>query len=151
MSSMSSISRLANLHLVEPSRSSITIRHPGALEYLPTELVGDLNSFTIDRNWQWIAIHSGKIVGQILACPMHGILQFIRISTTSDAPKTWVLVALRQVLAEASSRGLVGYTCFLDDRHPMEVKIMRLVERHGGKMIPSSGVWVAGLTVGGEV
>lgn len=150
MSSIAQLAQLANLHLV-PSRasSSIIVRHPGILEVLPHELVGDLSGFTIDRHWQWVAEYSGEIVGQILCAPIHGVLQFIRIIGTSTAPRIWAVVALRQVLAEASQRGLKGYMCFLDDSHPQEVKLMRIVERHGGTLIPACGAWAAGSTVGG--
>ena len=128
--------------------AELTIRHPDFLEQLPEEMNAGLEYYTIDREWQWVAEYEGHIVGQVLAAPMHGVLMLLRITATPDAPSFWAVVALRKVLREANRRGLTGYTCFLDDRQPQEVKLMRIVEQHGGGFIPACGVWAAGATGG---
>jgi hypothetical protein len=119
-------------------------RYPG--EVIPSELMENLGSMTVDPEWQWLAEYDGKIVGQILGVNAHGILMLIRITATPEAPKYWPVLGLRKVLADARERGCIGYLCFLDDRQPQEVKMMRMIQKQGGILLPVIGVWAAGST-----
>jgi hypothetical protein len=126
------------------STLEIRNRYPG--EVIPTELMENLGVMQIDPEWQWLAEYEGKIVGQILGVNAHGILMLLRITSTKDAPKSWAVLGLRKVLRDARERGLIGYLCFLDDREKQEVKLMGLVQRSGGVLLPAYGCWAAGST-----
>jgi hypothetical protein len=126
--------------------STITIRNREEGETLPPELMGSLDLFPIDYNWQWVAEYEGEIVGQVLAANVHGILFLFRITAIPSAPKSWVMLAYRRILAEAKERGCMGFMLFLDDCNKQEVKLMRIVQKHGGMLLPSYGAWAFGTT-----
>lgn len=116
------------------------------LEKLPSELMDGMEPYTIDPEWQWVAEYDGKIVGQILACYAHGVPIIIRITSTKDAPKSWAVVALRQMLKDCRARGCVAFMTMLEDSKPQEVKLMRIVQKLGGYVKPFYGAIVAGST-----
>lgn len=126
--------------------STLQIRNRYSGEVIPEELMSQLEAMTVDPEWQWIAEYDGKIVGQILAVNAHGMLLVLRITATKEAPKYWTVIGLRKVLRDARERGCIGYLCFLDDRQPQEVKMMRMIQKQGGVLLPVCGVWAAGST-----
>lgn len=115
-------------------------------DFLPEELLDGLESYTIDHEWQWVVERDGRIVAQVLACYAHGITILLRISATKDAPKSWAVVALRQVLRDCRERGCIGFLTMLEDDKKQEVKLMRIVQKIGGYVRPFYGAIVAGTT-----
>lgn len=126
---------------------TITVRNRFPGEEIPEGLIDDsLRPLLIDPDWQWLVEADGKIVAQVLACNAHGLLMFLRITATTDAPKMWAVVALRQILAECRTRGCFGFMAMLEDKRPQEVKLMRIVQKLGGYIAPFYGSIVAGGT-----
>lgn len=125
------------------TEASITVRHPRAGE-VPAELMTGLDMFPIDTDWQWVLIHDGQVKAQLLAVKAHGLLFIMRLTSLPDAPYGWAVKLFRQVMKDAKEAGLIGFMTFLADQNPQEVKLMKIVQRLGGIMIPQSGVWAAG-------
>lgn len=124
--------------------SKLEVRHPYVGEEVPAELMRGFTAWKIDREWQWVAIHEGRVVAQLLTAPMHGTLYLMRLSALPDAPKTWAVRLFRQMLREGRERGLLGYLVLLTDSTPAERRMMRIVQRHAGYLEPVSGVLAAG-------
>jgi hypothetical protein len=101
-------------------------------------------AFRIDPEWQWVAVLDGRIVGQLLAANMHGVLYLMRVTAVAHAPKGWALALFRQVMAEAKAAGLIGYMVLLTDGSKVERRLMSIVQRHGGYLEPVTGVLAAG-------
>lgn len=125
---------------------NLVVRLPTVFDSLPQELMDGLEAYRIDPDWQWVVEHDGKIVAQILACYAHGITILLRMSATKDAPKSWAVVALRQLLRDCRERGCIGFMTMLEDDKKQEVKLMRIVQKLGGYIRPFYGAVVAGTT-----
>jgi len=98
----------------------------------------------IELEWQWVAVHDGRVVAQLLAAHAHQLLLILRLTALPDAPPGTVLRLLRGVMREAKARGLVAYLTFLSDQTGAEVKLMRIIQRHDGYFQPFTGVVAAG-------
>src|SRR5713226_2015663 len=100
----------------------------------------------IDRDWIWIAIHNVDPLpcACLIGSPAHGLFMILRIVATSSAPPLTSLILLRKALRAARTRGCVAWMTSLSDDSPLEVKLMRIAHRNGGKLWPFSGVWAAG-------
>lgn len=119
-------------------------RYPG--EDIPAELMVGIEPFHIVESWQWVVEYEDKIVAQILTAPAHGLLILLRMMSVPDAPASWLVLALRRILADAKERGLFGYVVLLQDSRPREAKLMRIVQKNGGMLIPFSGALAFGST-----
>lgn len=115
-------------------------------EEIPAELMVGIEPFHIVEDWQWVILHEDRIVAQILTAPAHGLLLFLRMMSLPEVPPLWLVLALRRIMADAKARGLFGYLTLLQDSKPKEVKMMRLVQRAGGMLLPFSGVLAFGST-----
>lgn len=122
----------------------VRMREPS--ESIPEELMDGLEAYRIDPDWQWVVEYDGYIVAQVLGCYAHGIVILLRMSATKDAPKIWAVVALRQVLKDCRERGCIGFMTMLEDSKPLEVKLMRIVQKLNGYVKPFYGAIVAGST-----
>jgi hypothetical protein len=122
-----------------------TIRHPYVNE-VPADLMRGFEAYRIDSEWQWVLIVDGSVKAQMLCANAHGILLILRLIAFPDAPHGWLAAMLRHVMAEARQAGCIGFITFLSDRNPAEVKLMRIVQRMGGFVLPQSGAMVAGST-----
>lgn len=125
--------------------TSITVRHPYVGE-VPAELMTGFEVLPVDREWQWVLVHEGKVKAQMLTINAHGLLFIMRLVALPDAPHGWAIKLFRQVMREAKDLGLIGFMTFLADQNSQEVKLMKIVQRLGGILIPQSGVWAAGST-----
>lgn len=125
--------------------AKLEVRHPYVGE-VPAELMSGLEVFKIDPEWQWVAVVEGRVVAQLLAVNAHGVLLMLRLTALPDAPKTWAVNLFREVMREARAMGCIGFTTFLSDSRPHEIKLMKIVQRLGGYLEPVSGAWVAGST-----
>lgn len=125
--------------------TQIEVRHPYVGEVPPALMVG-FEAFTIDREWQWVAVHEGQVKAQLLAVNAHGLLLMLRLTALPDAPRGWAVRLFREVMKDARALGCIGFTTFLSDQNPQEVKLMKIVQRLGGYFEPQSGAWVAGST-----
>jgi hypothetical protein len=123
----------------------IEVRHPVAGE-VPAELIAGFEALPIDLEWQWVLIVDGGVEAQMLCAPMHGLLAILRLTAFPSTPAAWLVRFLRSVLADSHARGMIGYVTFLSDANPMELKLMRIVQRSGGMLLPSSGAWAFGST-----
>jgi hypothetical protein len=102
-------------------------------------------SFPLDCDWTWIAIHNSSIVGLLIAGQCQSLFFLLRIAATPDAPSATPLLLLRQAFRDAKRRGSIGFLTFLSDSAAAESQLMRIVQRAGGDLIPSpSGVWASG-------
>lgn len=101
-------------------------------------------AWKIDLEWQWVAVHEGRIVAQLLAAPMHGMLYLMRLTALPEAPKTWAVKLFRQMLRDGREAGLIGYLVLLQDSTPEQRRMMRIVQRHAGYLEPVTGVLAAG-------
>lgn len=99
---------------------------------------------TLNPRWVWIVEHKGRPVVILITINAHGLLILLRIGAIPEAPLHWPLVLFPQVFAEAKARGCKGYYTFLDDRQPTEVKLMRIVLRTEGALLPAYGAWAVG-------
>jgi hypothetical protein len=122
---------------------TIEVRHPYVNE-VPAELLVGFEAFKIDPEWQWVLVSEGKVVAQVLGANTHGVLTIMRISALSSAPNGWALALMRSVLRDCQALGLIGFMTFLADNRRAERRLMRIVQRMGGYLIPVSGVWAAG-------
>ena len=125
--------------------AAITVRHPYVGE-VPVELITGFEALPLDRQWQWVLIHDGKVKAQMLCANAHGLLLIIRLTALKDAPAGWAVRFFREVMRDARAMGCIGFTTFLSDQNPQEVKLMRIVQRLGGMLNPQTGAWVAGST-----
>ena len=125
--------------------STTTIRHPYAGE-VPEALMIGFESFKIDPEWQWILIVGGEVKAQLLGVNAHGVLIILRLAALPNTPHGWAVRMFREVMRECKKNGLIGFTSFLDDRQPAERKLMRIVQRLGGYLLPATGAWAAGST-----
>lgn len=98
----------------------------------------------LQPEWVWIVEYRGRKVAVLFTTNAHGLLILLRMAATQGAPKTWPMVLLPQVFAIAKARGCKGYYTFLDDRQPAEVKLMRIVIKTDGGLLPASGAWAVG-------
>lgn len=122
---------------------TIDVRHPYVNEVPPELLVG-FEAFKIDPEWQWVLVVDGKIMAQLLGANTHGVLTIMRLSGLPDAPQGWALMLCRRALKDSAAQGLIGFMTFLSDNRKAERRLMRIVHRMGGYLIPVSGVWAAG-------
>lgn len=111
---------------------------------VPPELMRGFEAWKIDPDWQWVAVHNGKVVAQLLTAPMHGVLYLMRLTALPEAPKTWAVRLFRQMLREGRERGLIGYLVMLQDSTPEQLRLMSIVQRHAGYLEPITGVLAAG-------
>lgn len=98
----------------------------------------------IDPKWQWVAVHNGRVVAQLLTAPMHGVLYLMRLTALPEAPKMWAVKLFRQMLREGRELGMIGYMVMLEDSTPAQLQLMRIVQRHAGYLEPFTGVIAAG-------
>lgn len=118
----------------------LEVRHPYVGE-VPAELVLGFEALPIEAEFQWVLVVDGKIKAQMLCGAMHGLLFIVRLTALPDAPKSWAVTLFRKVLADAKAQGIIGYVSFLSDSNPQEVKLMRIVQKSGGMLLPVSGAW----------
>lgn len=127
------------------THTTIEVRHPYVNE-VPQELIVGFEAFKIDAEWQWVLVVDGKIKAQMLCAPMHGLLAIMRITAFDDAPRGWTLNFFRAALADARRKGMIGYVTVLTDQNPKERKLMRVIQRSGGMLMPITGAWGFGST-----
>jgi hypothetical protein len=123
--------------------SEISVRHPYRGE-VPQELMRGFEAFSIDLEWQWVVVADGQVKAQILCTNAHGLLFILRLTALKDAPHAWLFRLLREVFREAKAQGCLGYVTFVCDQNPPEIKLMRLVQKAGGMLMPQSGAWAFG-------
>jgi hypothetical protein len=128
--------------------AELQVRHPYVGE-VPAELLVGFEARMIDPEWQWVLVHEGKVVVQMLCAPAHGMLMILRLTALPEAPHGWGVRFFRYVLKEAQERGLIGYETFLSDENEAEQRLMTIIQRAGGWLIPSSGVWACGSVIQG--
>lgn len=119
------------------------VRHP-AYDEVPQELMKGFEAMQIEREWQWVLECEGKIVAQMLCAPAHGLLMVVRLTALPSAPKGWGVGFFRRVLKDAQERGLLGYATFLSDDRKEERRLMSIIQRAGGWLLPASGAWAFG-------
>lgn len=93
-------------------------------------------------DWCWVVEHSSHgPISLIITAPVHGILFFWRVLTTSSAKSSThhLLASLPKILENAKVRGCVGYACFLHDQKPAEAKFARILARTGAIITPFLG------------
>ena len=123
--------------------SEIAVRHPYRDE-VPGELMRGFEAFRIDPEWQWVLVHEGKVVAQLLAANMHGVAYLMRLAALPEAPHGWAVRLFRQMLKDAKAAGMLGYMVLLTDGSKAERRLMSIVQRHGGYLEPVTGVVAAG-------
>lgn len=123
--------------------SEITVRHPYVGE-VPEELLVGFEAFKINPEWQWVLEIGGKVEAQMLCANAHGMLIIMRLTAFEGLPPGWLVKFLRGVLRDAKASGVLGYVTFLSDQNPAELKLMRIVQRSGGMLMPQSGAWAFG-------
>lgn len=117
---------------------------------LPTEQLSrdnlpfGLDNLPLDCEWTWVAIRDAQIIGILCAAPVLGLLWLLRISVTPDSPPAAPMLLLRRAFRDARRRGLLGYVTFLSDSAAAESKLMRIVQRAQGNLLPASGAWAFG-------
>ena len=121
----------------------IEVRHPYVGE-VPPELIVGFESFKIDTEWQWVVVQEGKVVAQLLCAPAHGLLLMLRLTSLPTAPSNWPLLLFRKVFDECSKMGMLGFMAPLADDTKAQRRMMKMVSRMGGYLVPWSGVWAAG-------
>ena len=129
---------------------TLVVRLRDPLDLVPEKLMeGNLEALKLDYNWQWVVEHEGEIVAQVLCSPCHGLIHILRISSMPEAPHGWAVVALRRVLSDAKARGMIGFMTLLADKQPAEVKLMKIIQRQGGQLVPFYGALAFGSTENG--
>lgn len=123
--------------------SNVEVRHP-YLNEVPEELLRGFEAFKIDAEWQWVLVADGKVKAQMLCMNAHGILFILRLTALPDAPGGWAMILFRRVFREAKERGILGYATFLTDANSQERRLMTIVQRAGGCLLPASGAWAFG-------
>jgi hypothetical protein len=123
----------------------VQVRHPYVNE-VPSELIAGFEALPIDPEWQWVLVADGRVVAQMLCARMHGLLAILRLTAFPDAPRGWAVKIFRGVMADVRTQGIIGYMTFLSDSNPQERKLMRIVQKSGGMLLPASGAWAFGST-----
>jgi hypothetical protein len=123
----------------------IEVRHAYVGE-VPSELIVGFEALRIDPEWQWVLVVNGKVMAQMLCANMHGLLAILRLTALPGAPSAWAVTLFRRAMAEARKSGAIGYVTFLSDARAQERKLMRIVQRSGGMLLPATGAWAFGST-----
>ena len=89
----------------------------------------------LDKQWVWVAETYGKLVGVIMASPVHGIAMVWRLQTLPDQPFSVLAKLLRTFIADIRQRGYSGYMTLLNTNVDKQQKLANIVERTGGKSI----------------
>lgn len=97
-----------------------------------------------DPLYTWVAIRDAEIVGVLISGEMQSMLLLIRIAAVPTAPPLTSMLLLRRAFSDARRRGLLGYLTFLSDSAAAESKLMRIVQRASGSLMPVSGAWAYG-------
>lgn len=122
--------------------AAMRVRNLRPGEGIPTGIPGTgFEALELDPEWVWVLENRGRRVAILFTANAHGLLILLRIGATQNAPKTWPMILFPQVFATAKARGCKGYYTFLDDRQGAEVKLMRIVLRNGGRLLPATGAW----------
>jgi len=98
----------------------------------------------LDPSHTWVAIRDAQIIGVLIAGELQSMLLLIRISVVPSAPPLTSMLLLRRAFSDARRRGLLGYLTFLSDSAAAETKLMRIVQRSRGDLLPVSGAWEFG-------
>lgn len=130
---------------MQPLTSTLSLRELTPAEAETPELLPpllrDWQTPYLRADWCWIVEHRDHgPVTLIITAPVHGILLFWRILSTHDAPLNTLLCSLPQILQNVRKRGCLLYATFLQDAHPAEVKLARIIASTGGKLLPWKGV-----------
>lgn len=122
--------------------AAMRVRNLRPGETIPAGITGTgFEALELDPDWVWVVEHRSRRVAILFTANAHGLLILLRIGATRNAPRTWPMILFPQVFATAKARGCKGYYTFLDDRQEAEVKLMRIVLRSGGQLLPASGAW----------
>jgi hypothetical protein len=125
--------------------AALKVRNLRPGESLPPDIKDTgFEEMPLNPRWIWVLERRGRIVAMAITINAHGFLILLRTGATPKAPPHWPLVLFPQVFAEAKARGCKGYYTFLDDRQPAEVKLMRIVLRIEGALLPAYGAWAVG-------
>ena len=96
------------------------------------------------REWVWVAIKEGEVVGLLVAAPCHGLVYLARFQTVQNAPASTMLHLLRRCFADCRQRGFGGYFSQVNPTLETERKIIGLVRANGGTQVIDPMVMVAG-------
>lgn len=96
------------------------------------------------RDWFWVAIKDGKVVGYLVASPMFGMINFVRFRTLPEAPKAAMLMLLRECFSACRQRGYFAFVGVVNTDIEAERQIIGIARRNGAKQLPIPIVMLAG-------
>lgn len=124
------------------------IRNMQQGERLPAMANGEFGfeHLPLEAEWCWIAEIDQQPSAVLIGGQAHGLFLLFRlivVAPSSSIPSLPLLL-LRRAFRDAKERGCLGFLTVLDDAKPAEVKLMRLILRQGGSLIPHNGAYGAG-------
>jgi hypothetical protein len=115
--------------------ASIYARHLSPWESLSSELSRGLERLgELDFHWTWVASDGSRILGVLVAAPVHGIALVLKLNMALEAPKTAIIPLLRLFLRDMKERGVKGYLTWFDPSREAEKKFIRIAQRAGETM-----------------
>lgn len=112
-------------------------------ETLPKSLYSGFETLKLEPRWVWVYDDEG-IKACLIAAPCHGIVHVLRVCSTPEAPKTAVLMLLRQGIRDVKARGYTGVMVFLEASTEDDMKLSRIAGKFGMVGIKRLGFWCAG-------
>lgn len=86
-----------------------------------------LEPLPLDKNWAWVCISGGFIVGLFLASPCHGSAFIVRVIAGDGAPKTWVRRIFRQAAKDMIEMGYRVAFTFLNLQRTEEARLAKMI------------------------
>lgn len=97
----------------------------------------------VDRRWIWLAEHNEEIIGCLIAAPCHGIAMIIRVKMVEGAPRSALLILLRQFFADLRERSYEGFMSWYDESSEDEKALRDIAEKFNGIIVARPGVAIA--------
>lgn len=100
----------------------------------------------MDKEWIWVgySYSTDEPIAILVAAPMQGVAMLLRLFV-KDSASSHVLVGLfRKSLADICNRGYTRYAVFLGDDNKAKAKLLRLVNKAGGEVIPGTFIMAHG-------
>lgn len=113
------------------------VRRMNPWERLPEAL--RLNYPQINPEWCWVLDGERGIEAVCYGADMHGIAQIMMIKTLEGTARHSLLLLLRGVVADLRERGYTMLMTWLSATRPAELKLARVFQRLGGKLVAESG------------
>jgi hypothetical protein len=105
---------------------------------------------SLTDNWTWIAADDGKLLGSIIASPLHNKLVLLeRLQLEEGTPGAVGLLLFKTCVQECFLRGYTGFLTMIDPTRELERRLMAVARKRYGCFVSTAPfILVAGSTIG---